>query len=306
MKLLTSSSVSFTMKNVLIAGGSGLIGTEISNYLKTKGYGIKILSRKPTDKTKGIYHWDIATKTIDLTAFVDTVYVINLTGSSIIGGRWTTKRKKELRDSRILSTKFLVDSINENEVPIQHFIQGSAMGYYGDSGDTLLTEESPSGIDFMAQLCVDWEKASDHLEQGKKSTLRIALYLSKTGGVYATLSKLARYYVASAFGNGKMWAAYTHQEEFAQLIEGIFTNTVPAGVYNPVGTEPFQMNDFVSKIAQNEGAMAFLPNVPGFMLKLILGEASATLLNSYRVTSPKLKRLSMHKYINLKEALKAL
>ena len=294
------------MKDVLIAGGSGLIGTEVSNYLKTKGYGIKILSRKPTNKTKGIYNWNIAAKTIDLAAFVDTAYVINLTGSSIIGGRWTTKRKKELRDSRILSTKFLVDSINENEVPIQHFIQGSAMGYYGDSGDSILTEESPSGIDFMAQLCVDWEKASDHLKQGNKSTLRIALYLSKAGGVYATLSKLARYYVASAFGNGKMWGAYTHQDEFARLIEGIFSNTTPAGVYNPVGKEPFQMNTFVSKIAQNEGAIAFLPNVPGFVLKLVLGEASATLLNSYRVTSPKLKSLSMHKYENLKEALKVL
>ena len=294
------------MKCVLIAGGSGLIGTEISNYLISKGYCIKILSRKPTDKTMGIYHWDITTKTIDLTAFVDTAYVINLTGSSIIGGRWTTKRKKELRDSRILSTQFLVDTINQNEFPIEHFIQGSAMGYYGDSGDSILTEESLAGRDFMAQLCVDWEKASDHLNQGKKSTLRIALYLSKAGGAYATLSKLARYYLLSAFGNGKMWAAYTHQDEFAQLVEGIFTNTVNAGVYNIVGSEPFQMNDFVSKIAQNEGAVAFLPNVPSFMLKIILGEASATLLNSYRVTSPKLKRLKMHKYINIRKALKAL
>ncbi len=294
------------MKDVLIAGGSGLIGTEVGNFLKTKGYGVKILSRKPTDKSKGIYHWDIASGKIDLEAFVDTAYVINLTGSSIIGGRWTTKRKKELRDSRILSTKLLVDQINENEVPIQHFIQGSAMGYYGDSGDAIITEESPSGIDFMAQLCVDWEQASDHLEQGEKSTLRIALYLSKAGGVYATLSKLARYYVASAFGNGTMWAAYTHQNEFALIIEGIFTNTLPAGVYNPVGREPFQMNTLVSKIAQNEGAMAFLPNVPSFILKLVLGEASATLLNSYRVTSPKLSRLGIHKYNNLKQALKAL
>lgn len=294
------------MQNVLIAGGSGLIGTEVGNFLKTKGYGVKILSRRPTDKSKGIYNWDLASQTIDLDAFVDTQYVINLTGSSIIGGRWTDKRKQELRDSRIQSTTFLVDQINENEVPIKHFIQASAMGYYGDSGDTILTEESPAGNDFMAQLCIDWEKSSDHLEQGKKSTLRIALYLSKNGGVYKTLGKLGRFYLASAFGNGKMWAAYTHQDEFGELIEEIFKESIPAGVYNAVGDGPFQMNDFVKAIAQNEGAMAILPNIPAFLLKLVLGEASATLLNSYRVTSPKLTGQNFHTFHKLKYALKAL
>ena len=294
------------MQNVLIAGGSGLIGSEIGNYLKTKGYGVKILSRRSTNMEQNIYHWDISRSYIDLNAFVDTAFIINLTGSSIIGGLWTNKRKKDLRDSRILSTQLLVNTINENEIPIKHFIQASAMGYYGDSSDTILTETSPAGMDFMAQLCVDWEKASEGLHNGQRSVLRIGLYLSKQGGVYATLGKLARYYLASAFGNGKMWAAYTHKDEFALLVESLLSDQLPPDIYNAVGSAPFQMNDFVKTIAQNEGAYAFLPNVPGFLLKLALGEASATLLNSYRVTSPKLEARSMHTLHNLKQALKTI
>ena len=181
------------------------------------------------------------------------------------------------------------------------------MGYYGDSGDQELTEDSPAGNDFMAKLCVDWENAAKPIGQNAKlSILRIGLYLSKKGGVYTTLSKVAKFYIASAFGNGKMYANYTHKEEFAKLVEQLFANKMNPGVYNIVGENPFQMNDFIADIAQNVGAKAWLPNIPAFLLKLALGEMSATLLNSYRVTSPKLKAAKFHIYKTTKEALKEL
>jgi len=295
------------MQNVLIAGGSGLIGTEVGNHLRTKGFGIKVLSRKPTDKSKGIYNWDISAGAIDIEAFVNTQYIINLAGSSIIGGRWTDKRKKDLINSRVDSTSLLVKTIQENNITIKHFIQASAMGYYGDNGDTILTEKSPAGDDFMAKLCVDWENAAHPIANTTKlSTLRIGLYLSKEGGVYATLGKVAKFYLASAFGNGKMYASYTHKTEFAKLVEQLFNDTLDQGTYNIVGKNSFQMNDFVSDIAQNEGAKVWLPNIPAFLLKLILGEMSATLLNSYRVTSPALETSNFHIYKTTKEALEAL
>jgi uncharacterized protein (TIGR01777 family) len=295
------------MQNVLIAVGSGLIGTEVGNHLRTRGFGIKVLSRKPTDKSKGIYNWDISAGAIDIEAFVDTQYIINLAGSSIIGGRWTDKRKKDLINSRVDSTSLLVKTIQENDITIKHFIQASAMGYYGDNGDTILTEKSPAGDDFMAKLCVDWENAAKPIGQNAKlSILRIGLYLSKNGGVYATLGKVAKFYIASAFGNGKMYANYTHKDEFAKLVEQLFNDTLDQGIYNIVGKNSFQMNDFVSDIAKNEGAKVWLPNIPAFLLKLILGEMSATLLNSYRVTSPALETSNFHIYKTTKEALEAL
>jgi uncharacterized protein (TIGR01777 family) len=200
-----------------------------------------------------------------------------------------------------------VKTIQENNINIKHFIQASAMGYYGDSGDTILTEKSPAGDDFMAKLCVDWENAAHPIANTTKlSTLRIGLYLSKKGGVYATLGKVAKFYLASAFGNGKMYASYTHKAEFAKLVEQLFNDTLDQGVYNIVGKNSFQMNDFVSDIAQNEGAKSWLPNIPAFLLKLALGEMSATLLNSYRVTSPALETSNFHIYTTTKEALKTL
>lgn len=295
------------MSNILISGGTGLIGSEVAAHLTGLGYSIKILTRRPTDESKNYYNWDIASGTIDPKAWEGTEYVINLVGSSIIGGRWTDKRKKELIKSRVDAANLLVDTINKENVAIKHFIQASAMGYYGDSGDTILTEDSPAGDDFMAKLCVDWEAAAKPIaKKTKLSTLRIGLYLSKKGGVYATLGKVAKFYLASAFGSGKMYANYTHKDEFAKLVEQLFDETLPHGTYNIVGKNAFQMNEFVDQIAKNENARAWLPNIPSFLLKLVLGDMSATLLNSYRVTSPKLEKENFHIYNTTGEALKAL
>ena len=202
------------------------------------------------------------------------------------------------------ATKLLVQTIQKEQIPIKHFIQASAMGYYGDSGETVLTEDTPAGTDFMATLCQDWEAAARPIsEHCKLSSLRIGLYLSRQGGVYATLGKVARFYLASAFGNGKMYANYTHKDEFAKLVESLLNEKIINGTYNAVGKTAFQMNDFVRDIAQNEGAKSWLPNIPAFILKLALGEMSATLLNSYRVTSPKLEKLDFHIYQDTKAAL---
>ena len=293
------------MSSILISGGTGLIGSEVAAHLTQLGYTIKVLTRRPTDIAQNQYNWNLTKGEIDPKAWEGTEYVINLAGSSIIGGRWTNKRKKELISSRVDATNLLVKTIQQNNIPIQHFIQASAMGYYGDSGDQELTEDSPAGNDFMAKLCVDWENAAKPIGQNAKlSILRIGLYLSKKGGVYTTLGKVAKFYIASAFGNGKMYANYTHKEEFAKLVEQLFANKMNPGVYNIVGENPFQMNDFIADIAQNVGAKAWLPNIPAFLLKLALGEMSATLLNSYRVTSPKLKAAKFHIYKTTKEALK--
>jgi len=304
---MTKRYVCKLMSSILISGGTGLIGSEVAAHLTQLGYTIKILTRRPTDVSQNLYNWDLSKGEIDPKAWEGTEYVINLAGSSIIGGRWTSKRKKELINSRVGATNLLVETIKQKNIPVRHFIQASAMGYYGDSGDQVLTEDSPAGNDFMAKLCVDWENAAKPIgSNAKLSTLHIGLYLSKKGGVYATLSKVAKFYIASAFGNGKMYANYTHKDEFAKLVEQLFADKLDPGTYNIVGLNPFRMNDFIDDIAQNEGAKTWLPNMPAFLLKLGLGEMSATLLHSYRVTSPKLKTAKFHMYQTTKSALKAL
>ena len=292
---------------ILIAGGSGLIGSELTTYLKAQGYQVHILTRGATNEAKFLYHWDIAKDYIDPKAFDGITTVINLAGSLIIGGRWTTKRKKDLTSSRVDSSQLLTHYLNSHSTQVTQYIQGSAMGYYGDCKDTVITEATPAGDDFMAHLCVAWEKPSLELNPSiERSVIRIGLYLSRNGGVYKSLGLLAKFYAASAFGDGKMWANYTHRDELNEFILALIKKEIPADVYNVVGENAFMMDDFILAIAKNENRSVLLPHITAFLLKWVLGEASATLLNSYRITSPKMAQLKLHKYHNLKDALNAL
>jgi uncharacterized protein (TIGR01777 family) len=290
---------------ILIAGGSGLIGSEITAHLTSKGFTVKILSRKPTDTATNVYNWDITTGYIDPKAWLDVDTVINLAGSSIVGSRWTASRKEELINSRLAPTQLLCKYLSSESNTVSHFIQASAMGYYGDSGKTLLTEASSAGTDFMAHLCQDWENASANLPKTiQRSVIRIGLYLSTKGGVFKPMSLAAKFYSLSAFGNGKMWANYTHRDELNRWIEDLVSNQLPADTYNVVGAEPFTLNQLVRAIAKKNNTKILLPNIPSFLLKLVLGEAAAVLLNSYKVTSPKLA--NKYNYANLDEAIAAL
>ncbi|MBT8326592.1 MAG: DUF1731 domain-containing protein, partial [Bacteroidia bacterium] len=225
----------------------------------------------------------------------------------IIGSRWTDSKKIELRNSRILSTRLLVNHVSKTKNNVKTFIQASAMGYFGDNGDNILIDESPSGDDFMATLCKDWEHEAMQMPKSiDTSILRIGLYLSKLGGVYKSIAQLAKFGLASSFGSGKQYVNYTHKNEFNQWILELINRNIPAGIYNAVGKEPLSMNSLVRAIAKNENRRVFLPNVPSFALRLALGEAAATLLSSYRITSPKLASHNLHQYTSIQEALKDL
>ncbi|MEY2923785.1 MAG: hypothetical protein RLZZ337_325 [Bacteroidota bacterium] len=291
------------MSTILIAGGSGLVGSELTKFLTNAGYEVHILSRRPTEIASNIFHWDLDEQYIDPLAFDGVTAIINLAGSSIIGGRWTKSKKKDLIDSRVLSTQLLVNAANQKSSTITHFIQASAMGYFGDSGETILTEDSPASNDFMAKLCVDWETEAQKLTHITPSILRIGLYLSKAGGVYKTIAQLAKFYLASAIGSGKQYVNYTQKNEFNQLVLELLNDGMPAGIYNAVGAKPCTLGELTKAIAINEKRKVILPNVPAFLLKLVLGEASAALINSYRITSPKLAKSRIHQYSDVNEAI---
>ena len=291
------------MATILIAGGTGLIGSELRTFLTNAGYNVHILTRKPTNVKRNLYHWNLEKQEIDSLAWKGVFAIINLAGSSIIGSRWTAKKKKELTDSRLLATKALVDNINNQDLNITHFIQASAMGFYGDSGETILTEESPVGTDFMATLCDAWENEAKKLSKLTPSILRIGLYLSKQGGVYKTIAQLAKFYLASAFGNGKQYVNYSHKDEFNLLVLELLNGGLTPETYNAVGKTPCTLSELTKAIAKNESRAVILPNIPAFLLKLVLGEASATLLNSYKVTSPKLAKASVHQFKGINEAI---
>lgn len=295
------------MKRVLIAGGSGLIGKELKNFLNTKGFQVAILSRQETNEKELIFHWDPKNGELDPAAFTDLFAVINLAGSTIIGKRWTDKRKKILYSSRIDSTRFLINKIKEHNITLEHFIQASAMGIFGNRKDEVLTEDSEVGDGFLADLCVDWEKeAAEIQEHAKLSIVRISLYLHEKAFIYKALSFASKFAVATSLGSGKQYVNYTHKDEFNKLIFQILTAKLSPAIYHAVGKRSLNMNDFVASISKSYGRPVWLPNVPAFLLRLVLGEAADALLFSTRIESAKLNKEEFYIFNDMDEAVKTL
>lgn len=149
------------MKRILIAGGTGFLGTHLIDYLIHVGYSLSVLSRKSMEPKANLsyYYWNIIEGKIDLEAFNNVDTIINLTGANIGEKRWTAKRKKELFDSRIKSIQLLNQYVVENNIEIKHFISASATGYYEKKyTDKIFTEDDPSSKDFLGQLCYQWGK----------------------------------------------------------------------------------------------------------------------------------------------------
>ncbi len=295
------------MKVVLIAGGSGLIGQDLKQHLKSIGFEVRILSRASTQPEKGIYHWNIQKQFIDPLALENLDTVINLAGSRIIGNRWTKKNKARHTTSRINSTRLLVQTINKQTLQINHFIQASAMGYFGDCGDQVLIEDSPPGQDFMATLCSQWEAEAKNISEiNKLSILRIGLYLSPNGGVYTLLKRLSKFYLATSFGSGKQYVNYTHRDEFCGLVTNIIRGKISSNTYHAVGPKAMSLAELTRSIARANKRTVIFPNIPAFLLKLVLGEASSSLLNSHRIESSYLNEKNYHLFKTLDEAIQAL
>lgn len=298
-------------RNVLIAGGSGLIGSELSQYLVANGYKVRILSRSSnrSSSKEGIsyVHWKPTERFIDPKGLENLFAVINLSGKNIIKDRWTDKVKQELRNSRIASTGFLVQALMEAGSRPEHFIQASAMGYFGHREDELLTESSNAGEGFMAELCKDWENAAQPIESiSRLSVLRIALYLHPKGGFYKILKSLSPLYLAVAFGSGNQYVNITSYHLFNRLVCSILDADIAPGLYHAVGDKALTLNHLIAEIASVNRGKKILPNIPAFLLRWVLGESSTTLLNSTRIESEKLASMDFYDHMELPKVLKAL
>lgn len=288
---------------VLIAGGTGLIGQALSDHFKHINWQVRILSRSATDKEKGFYHWDPLNRKIDPGALNAVDAVINLSGQNLLGGRWTNKRKTSLRESRIKSSEFLISKVNE-AAGIKHFIQASAMGYFGNRGNELLTEDDKKGEGFLSDLCGDWESTTLKLKSDcKPSILRIGLYLHQDALIYKSIKKLSKFYLAAGIGTGNQFVNYTHRDELNVLTEYIISDKIASGLYHAVGKEAVTLNQLLESIARTNGKSLILPNIPSFLLKLLLGEASHALLDSTRIESKRLKGTGIQRFDSLQQAV---
>lgn len=274
-------------KIVLITGGTGLLGTLLSELLAEKGYLVRHLSRRP-DSTARFprFAWDIPAGTIDQEAFNGVSAIIHLAGAGIADKRWTTARKKELIQSRVASTALLSQAIARMESKPDVVVACSAIGYYGSSQTATFTENSqPATEGFMEEVCAAWEQASDAIrQQGIRTPLiRVGIVLSRKGGALPELMKTYPVGVGSYFGKGQQQYSWIHIKDICRLFIEAMENSSYKMIYNGVAPNPCTLKKLANGMARAWPSPVVVLPAPEFALKVLLGEMAAIVLNSTRV-----------------------
>lgn len=287
----------------VLAGGNGFLGKSIAAELSKRGFNVRILSRKPTDYSKNLYHWDPSYGEIDTTVFKDCSVLINLAGENIGEKRWTDERKQVLLSSRVASTHFLASTLADLNLKI-HVVQGSAVGYYGHRTEKI-TEASSAGTGFLASLTLQWEAAAEGFTQYGSSLaiIRTGVVLSSKGGAFSKMALPFKWKVGSALGSGKQflpWISLTDiTRMFCEAAEKKWE-----GVYNGVAPTPVTNLEFSKQLNKAMGNSFLLPAVPAFLLKLVLGEMQELVLEGAEIEPTKpLEKGMMFEFANLSQCL---
>lgn len=283
------------MQTILIAGGTGLIGARLSVLLKAKGYMVRLLSRKPAGPEQ--YAWDPARGILDNLALEGVDAVINLAGAGIADGRWTPARKQLIVDSRVQSAAVLRKAFQEGTHMPRTYLSASAIGFYGNSGEQWMDETSaPVEDTFMVECSGAWENAAEEIGAlGIRTViLRIGVVLAKEGGALPEFVKPLRFGLGAYFGNGQAWYSWVHLDDICQIFIWALENEQVAGVFNAVAPNPVRNIDLVKATAKAMRQPAVFAPAPPFVLRLMLGEMSAVVLNSNRVSSEKIRAAGFH------------
>ena len=279
--------------NVLITGGTGLIGKKLVQKLRERNHNARVLTRKKTDNPNEFY-WNTEENFIDPKAFENLDSIIHLAGANI-SQKWTASYKKELFSSRIDTANLLKDYCLRQNVRLKSFISASGINYYGTftSNHILKEEDGISQHDFLAKLCHQWENAADNFSDvaDKIVCLRTAMVLAKDGGAFPMLKKTVDLNIGSAVGSGKQWMNWIHEDDLVNMYIFALENPEIEGKFNAVADEVPNNEDFMKSLAKTSGKL-FLPiNVPSFVMKMTFGEMSSIVLAGTRASNEKIKSL---------------
>lgn len=294
---------------ILITGGSGLIGSRLSEMLIDQGYEVAHLSRKPGKFSHyKTFRWDVHAKSIDDSAVTYADYIIHLAGAGLADEKWTNERKKEILSSRIDSANLLFESLKRNEHHVKGFISASGVGIYGDSGDQLVSEESVYGDDFLARVCKAWEAAAWQMKDLNIRTviLRMGIVLSDQGGALPQLARPVRLMAGAPLGSGKQYMSWVHIDDICRLYIRAIEDAQFDGVYNAVAPHPVTNKEFTTALAEVMHKPLVLPKVPSFAVNLMMGEMSEVVLTGQRVSANKVLQTGFtFEYNYLEEALQS-
>ncbi len=263
---------------ILISGANGLIGKELVNFFSLNQHQVFKLVRKRTSLQKDEIFWDIKKEVIDLNQLEGFDAVIHLAGESIIG-KWTKEKKKKIENSRVKGTEFLCRSLSQIHAPPQTFISASAIGYYGDHGSSVITEQSTKGKGFLANVCQKWEEATALLakKEVRIVQVRTAVVMSQKGGALKKMLTPFNCFLGAQLGSGEQYMSWIALDDLVAIYSFILNHPSIRGAINGTSPYPITNEEFTNTLAKVLHRSAFL-KLPEFVLKKILGEMAEELL----------------------------
>jgi len=282
------------IRKIFITGGTGFLGRALTSRLTTSGFQVTVLTRKIKKEEqlpeKTVYvegdpahpgQWQDAVQNHDV--------FINLAGASIFS-RWTNKRKKAIMDSRILTTRHLVEALSSRKNQETLLISASAVGYYGFHGDELLDEKASPGDDFLAEVTVAWENAARAAEQFgvRVVTTRFGIILGDEGGALDILNKVVKFGLGAPLGSGKQWFSWIHRSDLIESIHFLMTHPEISGSVNCTAPHPVTNRELMKSLRKALKRPVIVPPIPGFLVRMVLGEFGSMVLKGQRVYPAKL------------------
>ena len=293
------------LMKILITGATGLIGTALQLSFREKGHELLLTSRKPPNDESWI-QWDYDSGFAEPERLKGIDAVIHLAGENISGFRWTDEKKKIIKDSRVIGTRNVVDTISGLKQKPRVLIASSAIGFYGDRGDDEMTETSPAGKTFLAEVCREWEVESRRAEDSGIRTvlLRTGIVLSKDGGALASMLTPFKLGLGGVIGSGKQWMSWISLDDQIAVINFVLENEDMRGAVNSVSPNPVTNQEFTAAMGEVLYRPTFIP-IPEFAVHLAFGEmGDALLLDSTKVMPKRLEEASFEfNFPDLKKAL---
>jgi uncharacterized protein len=274
---------------ILIIGGTGFIGSTLSGILLAGGHQVSVMSRGPTPasfpgKNISVLQADVSRPGPWQDKIPDYEVVINLTGASIFR-RWTSRGKREIINSRTLTTQNIIEAIKKQRGKVKTFISVSGVGYYGFHGEESLSEDNPAGSDFIAQVAARWEtSARMYQDLGIRIVVfRLGHVFGLQGGALPKLITLSKLHLESHWGSGKQWISWVHERDLARAILFLIDFQAISGPVNISAPNPVRNREMMQMINQVSGSRVLIPPLPEFVLRLLLGQFSSVFVNGQKV-----------------------
>ena len=297
-------------KNILITGGTGFVGRHLTKLLVANGFSVSIMSRtkKVNTETVFYYTWDVEKQTMEEEAVQKADFIIHLAGANIAGKPWTDQRKNEIVSSREQAAQLIYDTLQKTNTELEAFVSASAVGIYGAmNGQAICHEDMQPANDFLGLTCQKWEAAADAFEKLGIRTVKIrtGLVMGENDGFLKKLAPVFKFKLGAALGSGKQYMPWIHIDDLCRIYLEAIQNPEMRGAYNAAVSDDTTNESFSKVLAKVYGYKLWLPNVPSFLIKLVLGEMSKLLLTGRRVSDAKIKKLGFQfKHTNLEATLK--